>query len=266
MKISKLIIIGLLIPFICFAGRIDNRLFQSGTTTITTDESGNGTVTITFPTTFSTVPDVFLVKPLYNVKGIYGVKNSNDMIVAKGRQPIGGISAKADGGTGYTQITDNTTSTGTITNVEDNGDGKCKITDAAHGLNYGNVINIYDSDSAKVNGFFSISQIATNSFVIDRNYTAAEYNCNWREIDHDLLDDDLIHIYNSTNYNDAYYTVSSATDTTWEINETYVAETNTKCYWKLLPSITATAAVLEVYNCDVKGGSVSIFWMAVERR
>ena len=163
MRISKLIFIALLIPLLCFAGRLDNRLFQSGTATITTDKSGNGTVTVTFPTAFTNAPEVLVVEPLYNVKGIYGVKNSYEIALAKGKQPMGGITTYASGagGSSYTKCTSISASTGTITTIGDNKDGKTKCTDAAHGLNYGTVINIFNSDTAKVNGYFSI---VLNSF------------------------------------------------------------------------------------------------------
>lgn len=331
---KKLIqVIALLVIFLCvFAARLDNRLFYYGTTTISTDASGNGTVTVTFPTAFTNAPDVLVVEPLYNIKGVYGVKNSEKLCLAKGKQPMGSISAFGDGGTGYTLITDdvtpgswswndsltmamandsltmssltdnfliittdtflwmsldydtltlrdysdtlNITLSGyrkykTASLVGDNGDGKTKITSTAHGLDFGTVINIFDSDSAKINGYYPISQVATNSFVIDKKYTAVEYFFEYQVLPHDLDNGDYVHIYNSTNYNDSYYTVSSTTGSgtgTFEINETYVAETNTKCYWELVPAVSTTQAVLEVVNCDIKGGSVSIYWTAIEKR
>ena len=269
MKKILIICVLLLIGVVCIAGRIDNRLYYSGTTTITTDESGNGTVTITFPTAFSSIPEVLVVEPLYNVKGIYGVKNSQELLLAKGKQPMGSISTFATGvtgGAGYTLITDKDAATGSTVAILDNYDGKTKVADATHGLTFGNIINFYNSDTAKINGFFSVSQVQADTFVIDRAYTAVEYVVSWQVMSHDLADGDLIHIYNSTNYNDSYYIVSSSSAADFEINETYAAETNTKTYWVLLPSIITTTAVLEVVNCDVKGGTVSIFWIAVEKR
>lgn len=247
--------------------------FDYGTVEITTDASGNGTATVTFGTAFDKVPEVKVIKPLNDIKGNYGVKNSPELILAKGRQPMGSISAFADGGTGYTLCTDDNTavSAGAITEFADNGDGKTLVTNTAHLLNEGTVIQIYDALAATgMNGFFVVEQIqaaaAPGTFVIDREFIATG-TANWQVLAHDLADDDLIEIRNSSHYS-GEQTVSSSLPAsgTFEIAETYTAEASPKAYWKLLPTCTVSSMTVEVVGSSVRGGTVSANWTAFERQ
>ena len=244
--------------------------FDYGTVEITTDASGNGTAEVTFGTAFDKAPEVKVIKPLNDIKGDYGVKNSPELILAKGRQPIGSISAFAlgTGGAGYTKCTDdNGVPSGTVESFADNWDGKTLVTNPAHGLNEGTVIQIYDNIAANgMNGFFAIEQVTTNTFVIDREFVAwVDETPNWQVLAHDLEDDDLIEIRNSSTYSGSQ-TVSSSAVEYFDIAETYVAETTPKASWKLLPTLTTTTMTVEVVGSSIRGGTVSANWTAFERQ
>lgn len=243
-----------------------SKLFHYGEVEISTNASGNGTATVTFPTSFDNPPEVNVIGSRYDRGGKYGAKNSQEMILAKGRQPMGSISLYADGGTGYTICTDdNSVASFSILSFVDNGDGKIVVTtDGAHGLDAYTVINIYDGlAAASINGFFVIEQVpSTTTFVIDREFVATGA-VTLQVLAHDLEDDDLITVFASTDYA-GDRTVSSSAVGTFKINATFDSA-DTKGYWVLKPTCTTTAMTVEVVNSDVRGGTVKAIWFAIEK-
>jgi len=250
--------------------KLFNKQMDYGTVEITTDASGNGTASVTFGTAFDKAPEVKVIKPLNDIKGDYGVKNSPELILAKGRQPIGSISLYEDVAGGvYTKCTDdNAVASGAITAFADNGDGKTLVTDAAHGLDEGTVIQIYDALAATgMNGFFVVEQVQAaatpGTFVIDREFIATG-TANWQVLAHDLEDDDLIEIKNSSNYS-GNRTISTSAVGSFYIDAAYVAD-DAIGYWKLLPTLTTTTMTVEVVGSSIRSGTVSANWTAFERQ
>ena len=248
--------------------KLFNKQMDYGTVEITTDASGNGTASVTFGTAFDKAPEVKVIKPLNDIKGDYGVKNAPELILAKGRQPIGSISVYAlgTGGAGFTKCTDdNALPSGTVDSFADNGDGKTLVTDALpHALDEGTVIQIYDDVAASgMNGFFVIEQVTTNTFVIDREFIATG-TPNWQVLAHDLEDDDLIEIKNSSNYS-GNRTISTSAVGSFYIDAAYVAD-DAIGYWKLLPTLTTTTMTVEVVGSSIRSGTVSANWTAFERQ
>ena len=244
-------------------GKLYNKLFQTGNVSITTDSSGNGTGSVTFPLAFTNVPDVKVVKPLNDVKGRYGVKNSPELILAKGRQPMGGISAYAVSGT-ETKVTQSTVITGVIASVADNKDGRSVVTDVAHGLVTGNVVFITGTGS--YDGYSHVEKIDADTFIIDRVFVATETGV-WALLNHDLVADDLIEIMSSLNYSGSHevQSIEAADPSTYfNIDDTYVAD-DAKGYWKLLPTVTTTTMTVEVVGSDIRGGTITVNWAAFEK-
>lgn len=246
--------------------KLNGKLFHYGSVSISTNANGNGTASVTFPTSFSKRPHVTVYGSQMDVKGKYGVKNSPELILAKGRQPMNSITAFADGGSGYVTVTGETFASGaSLTSFADNKDGKTLVTLAGHGLTEGTVIQIYNDVAASgMNGFFAIEQVATDTFVIDREFLATgtpNFNVNA----HDLQDDDIIEIINSTQYAGIHTVSSSSTTFKIDITGTYVAEASPKAYWKLLPSCEVDDMTVEVVNSDVRGGTVTAIWLAIEK-
>ena len=238
--------------------------FDYGTVDITTDGSGNGTATVTFGTAFDKAPEVKVVKPLNDENGHYGAYNSPDMLLYSGKQPIGGIASVADNGSGYAQFTDSTALSKSITVFTDNGDGRTKITAIAHGFTVGNAVQI--TGTMSYNGFVAVLDVVdANNFIIDKPFVADDAAGTAAILSpHDLAVDDIIEIKKSKNYS-GEQNVTAVVSHTFDTDKLFVAEANTP-YWIKKPSITITTFIAQVLSSDVKGGTVSVHWLAVERQ